>query len=82
MNEQKKMLRQKIAQKRQKAQTKSETSKTRKARNADEGAIAIASSLSLEQIDKMVEDETEALDGMVKDGDNTADGSSHSGEAN
>ena len=29
----------------------------------------------------MVADEAEALDGMVENGDNTADGSSHSGKS-
>ena len=60
------------------------TSKKRKASNADEDAMALASSFSPEEnqeIDKMVEVEVEALGGMVKDGDNTAEGSSHSCEA-
>ena len=81
VNEQNKMFQQKIAEKRRMAQAKSETSKKRKASNADKDAMALASSFSLEEIDKMVEDESEALGGMVKEGDNTADGSSHSGEA-
>ena len=33
--------------------------------------MALASSFSQAEVEKMVEDETEALDGMVKDGDNT-----------
>ena len=70
-----------MAAERQKAQAKSETSKKRKVSIADEDAMALASSFSLEVIDKMVEDETKALSGMVNDGDNTADGSSHSCEA-
>ena len=57
------------------------TSKKRKASNTDEDAMARASSLSQEELEKMVVDEAEALDGMVKDGDNTAEGSSHSCEA-
>ena len=65
------------------AQAKSETSKTRKAGNVDEleDAMALESSFSREELEKMVVDKAEALDGMVKDGDNTADGSSHSFEA-
>ena len=43
--------------------------------------MALAFSLSLEELEKLVADEAEALDGMVEDGDETADGSSHSGEA-
>ena len=78
MNEQKKMLKQKMAEKRQTAQAKSETSKKHKASNADEDAMALATSFRQAEINKMVEDESEALGGMVKDGDNRADGSSHS----
>ena len=81
MNEKKKMLKQKIAERRQMAQAKSETSKKRKASNADEDAMALASSFGQAELDKMLVDEAEALGGMVKDGDNTADGSSHSGKA-
>ena len=38
--------------------------------------MALASSFSRELLEKMVEDEAEALDGMVEDGDNPVDGSS------
>ena len=41
--------------------------------NADEDVMVLASSHSLEELERMVEDETEALGGMVEDGDNTAD---------
>ena len=43
MNQQKKMLKQKIAEERQKAQIQSDMLKKRKARNADEEVIALAS---------------------------------------
>ena len=72
--ERKKMLKQKTAEKR-------EMSKKRKAGNADKDVMDLASSLSVEELERMVEDETEALGGMVGgDGDNTADDSSHSDE--
>ena len=73
--EQKKMLKQKMAEKR-------EMSKNRKAGNAEEDAMtgnvdkyitALASSHSLEELKRMLATETEALGGMVVDGDNTAD---------
>ena len=56
-------------------------SKKRKAGNADQDAMALASSYSREQLEKMLVEAEEALGGMVEDGDNTADASSHSGEA-
>ena len=59
---------------------KCEMSKKRKAGNADEDVMVLASSHSLEELEQMLEDEKEALGGMVEDGDNTADASSHSGE--
>ena len=65
MNEEKKMLKQKIAEKRQMAKAKSDTSKKSKAENAEEDAMALASSFSREELEKMVVDEAEALDGMV-----------------
>ena len=43
--------------------------------------MALASLHSREQLETILSDESEALDGMVGDGDNTADGSSHSGGA-
>ena len=67
------MLKQKTAEKR-------EMSKKRKAGNADEDVMVLASSHSLEELERMVQDEKEALGGMVVDGDNTADASSHSDE--
>ena len=48
-------------------------SKKHKAGNADEDALALASSYSREELEQMLADETEALGGMVVDGDNTAD---------
>ena len=74
MAEERKMLTQKLAE-------KCKMSKKLKAGIENEDATALASSLSREELEKMVADEAEALDGMVKDGDNTADGFSHSGEA-
>ena len=59
------MLKQKMAEKR-------EMSKKRKAGNADEDAMTLGSSHSREELEKMLADETEALGGMVKDGDNMA----------
>ena len=61
-------------------------SKKSKAGNADEDAMALASSHSQEELEKMLATETEALGGMVEDGDNMGPGmmrddSSHSGEA-
>ena len=50
-------------------------SKKRKAGNADEDVMVLASSHSLEELERMVEDKTEALAGMVEDGDNRADSS-------
>ena len=73
-DEQKKMLKQKMAEKR-------EMSKKRKAGNAGEDAMKLASTYSREELEQMLADETEAFGGMVEDGDNTADDSSHSGEA-
>ena len=73
----KKMLKQKTAEQR-------EMSKKHKAGNADEDAmtgnadgdvVALASSHSVEELKRMLADETEALGGMVEDGDNTADSS-------
>ena len=75
--EQKKLLKQKMAGKR-------EMSKKHKAGNADEDAMtgnadedvmALASSHSREEIEKMLADAKEAFGGMVEDD------SSHSGEA-
>ena len=75
--EQKKMLKQKMAEQR-------EMSKKRKAGHANEDAMtgnavgdvmALASSHSLEELKRMLADETESLGGMVEDGDNTADSS-------
>ena len=66
--EQMKMLKQKMAEKREK-------SKTCKAGNADEDCMALASSHSREELEKMLADETEAFGGMVEDGDDTADSS-------
>ena len=42
-------------------------SKKRKAGNADEDAMALASSYSREELEQMLADETEALGGMVED---------------
>ena len=64
--ERKKMLKQIMAEKREK-------SNKRKAGNADEDAMALASAHSREQLEKMLVEAEEALDGMVEDGDNTAD---------
>ena len=41
--------------------------------NADENAMALASSFSRDELEKMLADEAKALDGMVEDDDNTAD---------
>ena len=71
--ERKKMFKQIMAGKR-------ETSNKRKAGNAGEDAMTLASSHSVEGLEMMLADETEALGGMVEDGDNTAVASSHSGE--
>ena len=74
--DQRKMLKQKMAEKR-------EMSKKCKAGNADEDAMtgnadgdvmALASSHSVEELKKMLADETEAFGGMVEED------SSHSGE--
>ena len=76
--EQKKMLKQKTAEKRE---SRRKMSKKHKARNADKDVMDIASLLSVEELERMVEVETEALGGMVGgDGNNTADDSSHSDE--
>ena len=73
--ERKKMFKQIMAEKREK-------SNECKARNADEDAmtgnadgdvVALASSHSVEELKRRLADETEALGGMVEDGDNTAD---------
>ena len=88
LNEEKKMLRPKIAAQLKKARTKSVTSKQRKASNEDEHAIDLASlsqeqdlaSLSQEQIDMILEDEREALDGIVSSDDDNKDGLSDSGK--
>ena len=60
------MLKQKTAEKR-------EMSKKRKAGNADEDVMALASSHSIEELQKILADETEAFGGMVEDGEITAD---------
>ena len=59
---------------------KREMSKKSKAGNADEDAMALASSHSRDELEMMLADEAKALDGMVKDSNNMADDSSHSGE--
>ena len=66
--ERKKTLKQKMAEKR-------EMSKKRKAGNADDDAMTLASSYSQEELERVLAVEKEALDGMVVDGDNTADSS-------
>ena len=43
--------------------------------------MALASSHSRDELEKMLAEAEEALDGMVEVGDNTADASSQSGEA-
>ena len=73
----KKMLEQKEAEQRE---SRRKMSKKHKAGNADKDAMDLASSLSVEELERMVEDKTEALAGMVEDGDNMADDSSHSDE--
>ena len=50
-------------------------------RKQDEDAMALASSHSQEELEKMLGDETEAFGGMVEDDDNMADASSHSDES-
>ena len=62
------MLKLKMAEKREK-------SNKLKAGNEKEDAMALASSHSREELEKMLADETEAFGGMVVDGDNTADSS-------
>ena len=86
LNEQKKILKQKIAEK---ARWNRQCRKRRRsARPATRTKMLwplqwLASSFSREELEKMVlwMEWSETLDGMVKDGDKTADGSSHSGKA-
>ena len=66
--ERKKMFKQIMAE-------ESEKLNKHKAGNADEDAMTLASSHSVEGLEMMLADETEAFGGMVVDGDNTVDSS-------